>query len=223
MSSEVTIFSTCKFGRVDENSKTYDISKEPGKKILDYRISKIKCQTKSNDAIYGIQFIYRNINTNEEVALINVIPKELNLIEQEMSFDIEDLVDLRIWVSDDIRLRGFEVTTNKGRTKKFGYGNDEELIKVPDFEDKVNTIVGFGVCADDKYGVTALYAFYLNKKTYAFCLYLGIFGLRIKLRNEEYKRKCKSQLSNMKEKNKILFRVCSLPDNQFFNIIKYAI
>ena len=34
------------FGRVDENSKYYDIRDEVGKKILDYRLVKIKCQLK---------------------------------------------------------------------------------------------------------------------------------------------------------------------------------
>ncbi len=217
------ILSTCNYGKVEENSNYYDMRNEVGKNILNYRITKIKCQLKSNDSIYGIQFIYRNINTNKEETLINVKSKELDLIEQEMSFGFEEIVDLRTWLSDEIKLIGFEVTTNRGRQKKFGFGNDEQLRICPDFENNDQTIVGFGVAADDKNGVTSLYAYYLNKRTYAFYIYSGVFSLRIKIKDEEFKKKIESKISNMSEKNKILYRVCSLPDNQFFNIIKYAL
>ena len=218
------ITSTCNYGKVEEKSEYHDMRDKVGKNILDYRISKIKCQLKSNDCIYGIQFIYRNINTNEEVALIDVKPRELDLIEQEMNFGFEEIIDLRTWVSnDEIKLIGFEVTTNRGHSQKFGYGNDEELRKIPDLEDKEQTIVGFGVTADEKNGVTSLFAYFMNKRTYAFYLFSGIFSLRIKIKDEEFKKKIESKLSNMNEKNKILYRVCSLPDNQFFNIIKYTL
>ena len=222
---KIGISSTVNFGRVDENSKYYDIRDEVGKKILDYRLVKIKCQLKSNDSIYGIQFIYRNINTNKEEALINFKSKEneIDLIEQEMSFDFEEIVDLRTWLSEDIKLIGFEITTNRGKSQKFGYGNDEELRKCPEFENNDKTIVGFGITADDKNGVTSIYAYYLNKRTYAFYIYSGVFSLRIKIKDAEFRKKIESKLSSMSEKNKVLFKVCSLPDNQFFNIIKYTL
>jgi hypothetical protein len=219
------IKSTCCYGKVGENSKYYDMREELGKKILDYRLIKIKCQLKSNDSIQGIQFIYRNINTSQEVALINVKGKELNLIEQEMDFKMEEIVDLRIWLKDDgdFKLIGFEIKTSKGRIQKFGYGNDEQLRIIPDFYSKDQAIVGFGVAAEDEKGVTALYAYFLNKRTYAFYLYSGVISLRIKIKDEEFKKKINAKLPSMSEKNKILFRVCALPDNQFFNIIKFAV
>ena len=219
------ISSAVNYGRVDENSKYYDIRDELGKKILDYRVAKIKCQLKPNDSIYGIQIIYRNINTNKEETLTNFQSKENNkdLIEQEISFGFEEITELRTWLSEEIKLIGFEVTTNRGRSKKFGYGNDEELRKCPDFENHDKTIVGFGIVGDDKNGVTSIYAYYLKRRTYAFYMYSGIFSLRIKIKNEEYKKKVESRVPTMSEKFRILYRVCSLPDNQFFNIIKYAL
>ena len=219
----IGVMSTCNFGTVEEFSKYYDMKDEVGKSILDYRLTKIKCQLKSNDSIYGIQFYYRNINTGKEVALINVKAKETDLIEQEMAFGVEELVDFRTWLSDDNKLIGFEVTTNRGRIQKFGYGNDEQLRICPDFEGNNNTIVGFGVTADDKNRVTAMYAYYLNKKTYAFYLYSGVFSLRIKTKDENYKKKYEAKFLNMSEKNQVLYKVCCLPDNQFYNIMKYAL
>ena len=217
------IHCTCNFGSVDENSIYYDVRQEVDKKMLDYKLVKIKCQLKSNESIKGIQFIYRNINTCEEEALINIKPNDYNLIEQEMSLNGEELVDLRTWLSDEIVLIGFEVTTKKGRTKKFGYGNNEQLRRCPDFENKDKVIVGFGVVADDKKYVTSLYAYYMNMTTYLFHLYSGVMRLKIKTKDENYKKTVRNKLDNMNEKNKILYRICSLPDNQFFNIIKYAL
>ncbi len=220
---QIEVAPTCLYGRVEENSKYYDVKDEVGKSLLDYRITKIKCQVKSNDSIYGIQFYYRNINTGKETALINVKAKETDLIEQEMTFGVEEIVDLRTWVDDEIQLIGFEITTNRGRIKKFGYGNDEQLRTCPDFLDKDKTIVGFGVTADNRNRVVGLYGYYLNKKTYAFYLYSGVFSLRIKTKDENYKKKFDAKYPNMNEKYKVLYKVCCLPDNQFYNIIKYAL
>lgn len=221
---EVVIKTTCNFGKINENSKSYDVCDNiNGENLLNYKIYKIICQIKSNESIHGIKFIYRNINDGKEVALINVKSKEFDLIEQEMTFTLEDIIGLRTWVSDDIRLIGFEVTTNKGRSQKFGYGNDEELRKIHEFENKENNVVGFNVTADNTNGVTALYAYYLNKRTYAFYLYSGIFSLRIKVKDEKYRKMIENRLSKMSEKSKILYRICCLPDNQFFQVIKYTL
>ena len=221
--SQLGVKTTCKFGTEFEFTQSYDMVEEVGKKILDYRLVKIKCQLKSNESIHGIQFIYRNINTSQESTLINIKTKKKDLIEQEMEFKMEDIIDLRVWLSSDYKLIGFEVTTSKGRSQKFGYGNDEQLILCRDFEKKDNTIVGFGVGADDKSGITYLFAYYINKISYAVYLYSGVISLRIKIKDEDFKKKVESKLLPvMNEKNKILYRVCALPDNQFFNIIKYV-
>ena len=215
--------STCNYGFDGENSKIYDVNDEAGESILNYKIKKIICQIKSNEGIYGIQFIYRNINDGKEKTLINVKQKGLDLIEQEMTFGVEEIVDLRTWVSKDSKLIGFEITTNKGRSQKFGYGKDEDLRKIPEFENNENNIVGFCVSADDKNGVTSLFAYYLNKRTYDFHIYSGIFSLRIKIRDEKFKKIIENKLPTMNEKNKILYKICCLPDNQFFHVIKYAL
>ena len=56
-------------------------------------------------------------------------------------------------------------------------------------------------------------------------IYEGIFSLRIKAKKEEYKTKIENKLKDkdMSDKNKILFRICCLPDYQFFNIVKFAL
>ena len=214
---------TFNYGKVDNNSQYYDVYDKVGKSIINYRISKIKCQLKENEGIYGIQFYYRNRDTGKNLLLINVERKDLDLIEQEMIFGIEEIINFRAWLSNDFKLIGFEVITNRGNKKKFGYGNHKELRICPELEDESNTIIGFGVTADDKNGVTGIYALYLNKIKYSLYIYGGVFSLRIKLKNKNYKKKIESILPNMNEKYQILYRICCLPENQFYNIIKYAL
>ena len=213
---------TCNYGNADESSKFYDVKDITGTNLFDYRLTKIKCQLKSKDSIYGIQFYYRNKNNGNELVLIDVKSKETNLIEQEMTFGLEEIVYLRTWISDDdSKLIGFEITTNRGKIQKIGYGDERQLRVLPDLRGKI--IVGFGVAADDRNGVTSLYAYYLNKRTYSYIVYSGIFSLRIKAKDEKYKKKCEENLPNMNEENKFWFKICCLPDNQFYDIMKYAL
>ena len=214
---------TFNYGKVDKNTQYYDVYDKVGKSLINYRITKIKCQLKENVGIYGIKCYYRDRNTGKEELLINVENKDLDLIEQEMIFGIEEIVNFRAWLSYDYKLIGFEVITNRGNKKKFGYGDDKQLRICSELADERNTIIGFGVVADDKDGVTGIYALYLNRITYSLYIYGGIFDLRMKLKNNNYKEKVESILPNMNEKYNILYRICCLHENQFFSIIKYAL
>ena len=213
---------TCIYGSVAE-SKNYDLKDILQDKILDNRLIKIKCFLKPNKSIYGLQFIYRNIFTGEEKALIDVKSKENDLIEQEMALNNEYIKDLRTWLDEDINLLGFEVITNKNRIQKFGYGDGEEQLRtISDFKEGDKVIVGFGCYADDKNGVTAIYGYYVNIKKYISIIYNGVLSFRIKIKDPKYLETIKKKMEKMDEKNKILFRIAQLPDNQFFNIIKYS-
>ena len=213
---------TCIYGSVEGESERQDMQEKLGDKLLDYRITKIKCFLKSKTSIFGIQFIYRNINDCKETTFIDVKSQQNDLILQEMNLANEEIRDLRVWLNQDIKLIGFEVITNK-RSQKFGYGNEDELIKVPDFENLDKIIVGFGCYADQTNGVTGLYAFFINRKKYISIIYTGIFALRIKIKDSKFKEEAEKKLVKMNEKNKILYKICQLPDNQFFNVIKYSI
>jgi hypothetical protein len=213
---------TCNYG-TDGGKKRFDIQDILGNKLLEHRLTKIKCFLKPNKSIYGIQFIYRNINDCAETAFIDFKTQDNDLIEQEMDLNNEDIVDLRVWVDQEVKLIGFEVKTSKNRIQKFGYGDDTQLIKISDFENLDQIIVGFGCCADDTDGITSIYAYYISKKKYISIIYSRIFALRIKNKDPQYKEKVENKLKKMDEKYKILYRICKLPDNQFFSIIKYSI
>ena len=225
MKSEIHLIHTICFGKKEKDSKIYDFNNIKGEDTLNYRITKIKCQIKSNEGIYGIQMIYQNLTTLEENTLINIKSNEPNLIEQEMTFNFEQILDMNIWVNDDIKLIGFEVITNKGQFMKFGYGNDEQLRYCHELKNKERAVVKFTIFESKKNGIIGMTLYHINKRTHAFYIYRGIFGLRIKLKNDENKNEMKKKIDDKicDPKKKLLFKICCLPDNQFFNVIKYAL
>ena len=220
MEYDYEIIDTCIYGT--SNSNRYDMKEKLGNKLLNYKLSKIRCQVKSNKSIYGIQFIYQNINNGKEEALLDISSKENDLIEQEYNLNNEEINDLRVWLSPDFKLRGFEISTNKNHIYKFGFGEEEELIKIPDFEQKDQIIVGFGCYFDENEGIISIYGQYINYKKYIFAVYSGIFLFRIKIKDQQFKEEVEKKLANMNEKYKVLYRICQLPDNQFFNVLKYS-
>ena len=217
------IIITCKYGH-DSQLKQYDMKDLLSNKMINYKISKIKCQLKSNVGIFGIQFYYRNLIDGKETAIINIQPKEFSptLIEQEFDLCGEHIIDMNVWLNQDINLMGFEIITNKNRVHKFGYGNDEQLVKIPDLKSLDKIIIGFGVTVNEDNCIESIYGYYIKKNIYISNLYKGILHLREKSNNPEYNEKIQKKLSNMSKRNQMLYRICRLPQNQFFNIIKYT-
>ena len=218
------VTSTCLYGKNEENSIIHDIKDVVGKSILDYSLIKIKCQLKSGVGIYGLQLIYKNLITDENKALINIIPKDPNLIEQEMNLNVENVSDVKIWINDEIKLIGFEIKTNRGKYKKFGYGNLQELRFCHQLKNNERAVIGFGFIESKKKGIIAMYMYHVNRIIYSFYLYNGIFSLRIRARNDKYKNELEKKANKCTDINKkLLYNVCCLPDNQFFNIIKFTL
>ena len=218
----LTVVKSCLYGLDNgDSSNAYDTLTEIGDDILYYRLSKIKCQLKSNKEIIGVQFIYINRNDNKESALIDVQPYDKYDFEQTFELEpIENIVDVRVWLTD--KLVGFEVVTNTNKIKIFGY-QEGDAININGLEEHENFVIGFGIKADKKIGVTGIYVYYLDSKTYNIVVYSGIFYLRLRLKNKEFREKILKKLDNLEENLKILYRVCTLPDNLFFNIAKHAL
>ena len=226
MNSKINLIHSVLFGKKEKDSKIYTFNNIKDNDILNYRLTKIKCQIKSNEGIYGIQIIYQNLISLEEDTLINIKSDLPDLIEQEMTFNYEQILDIKFWLNDDIKLIGFEVITSKGRFKKFGYGKDDQLRLCHELTNKERAVVKFTFFEKEKNGITGMTLYHMDKKTHAFYIYRGIFGLRSKLKNGKNKNDIEKKFTEDKmteAKNKLLFNICCLPDNQFFNVIKYAI
>ena len=213
---------TCNYGSVLDESKLYDMKDILKDKMLNYKITKIKCQIKSNEGIYGIELFYRNLIDGKETSIINVQSKEKDLIEQVFDLCGDYIIDMRVWINNDIKLIGFEIVTNRNRIFKFGYGKDEQLVKIPDLKNLDKIIIGFGFYINEGNSISSIYAYYINKSNYFYHVYKGILYLRSKSQNKEYNEKMQKKLSSISKRNQILFRICNLPQSQFFNIMKYT-
>ena len=95
-------------------------------------------------------------------------------------------------------------------------------MKVPDLKNLEQIVIGFGLNTNEDNVITSIYGYYINRNKYILNLYKGILYLRKKLENQEYNEKIQKKLNNMNKRNQILYRICSLPQNQFFNIMKYT-
>ena len=161
--NSIKIETTCAYGTIQDFSTRYDIFEILGNELLHNRLTKIKCFLKSN-SIYGLQFTYKN-KIDAKETIIDLNSKEKDLIEKEMDInDDEEIIDFNVWLDYDIKLIGFEITTSKNRKQKFGYGNDYELIRAAEFENRDKIILGFAIFADKTDGVTDIMAYYINKK-----------------------------------------------------------
>ena len=75
----------------------------------------------------------------------------------------------------------------------------------------------------DYFCFTGFYLRKMNKCAIDSFTYLGILGLRAKLKNEKYKKEIEKKYHNLNRQNQILYKICCLPDNQFLNIMKYSL
>ena len=212
-----------KFKEVKYTTNEYDIcQKITEDQILNYKIHKIICKNVSNKYIASLKIIYKNRNTGEEITLLDTPCDDNELVELDpFELDeLEEIISVRIWCEPNKRLTGFEVKTNKGRTRQFGYGDDTTLEKIDELEVGDKVVVGFGVYAGKELGVTALFCYYIGKKLHAIALSSGMLYLRTKIKN-------KSLISNVSkeedEKMYTLRRVCDLSDVLFFEIAKFAV
>ena len=220
---EATLFygdSCCGKKELEPTTIAYDFcDKIEEEKILNYKIHKIICKNNSkNQYIDSIKIICKNRLDGKIETLIDTPSMDSNLIQMEFELaELEEIISVRVWTNN--RLLGFEIKTNKNRIKKFGYGDEYNLIKIDDLETGDKIIVGFGVYACEQLGVTSLFCYYTDIKFYSIVLYSGIFYLRAKIK----KNRLEANVTKKEdEKMYAIKRLCELPDILFFEIMKFA-
>jgi hypothetical protein len=233
MSSKVLLASTMEYGQghlpvVDGSddlyTTNYDYSTANEENILDYRLHKMICKINNESQhIQSMTLIYKNRNSGELMTLLDTVKSKIeDGIDMDYTFgDFEVINQVRVWVKDD-NLIGFEIKTNEGNLKKFGYGNDDQLIKIEAFEDGNKVILGFGVNAGIKHGVSSIYCYYLDRVNLAAIEYSGLLQLRAKLKvNQDFKKKAEEKKSSLNDKDKFILDICELPETAFFPITSY--
>ena len=216
----IEVSKTNNYGISQLSTTCYDMHKIQTK-LLDYYLQKITCDLKSNNYITGIKLTYINRKDKSKLDIINISPKKKSALNQEITFDSSEfIIDIRLWLKE--RLIGFEIYTNKGQVKKFGYGDESQLVTIPELENKENVVVGFEINADDKDGITGMCCYYLPKNKYMTFIHSGYFYLKAKLRDKEYRKKIEEKLNKLEKKFQILYQTCILPDYQFFQVMKFV-
>ena len=221
----ITIENTSNFGLIKENLQTFDERKILGKYLLNYKLQKIRCFYEKNVGICGLQISYVERMTSQEVKTIDIGKKNKNdnIVEQEITLESNEMINkISIWLCE--QFRGFEVVTNKNKKQKFGWCEENKECRKIDLDEfylNNNFLVGFFGSFHKVEGILSLGFYFVKEKSFYLFSYDGLFRLRVKLKNEDFKKKIYDNFSNLKFSDKALCKACCLPDNQFFGIIKY--
>ena len=221
----ITIENTSNFGLIKENLQTFDERKILGKYLLNYKLQKIRCFYEKNVGICGLQISYVERMTSQEVKTIDIGKKNKNdnIVEQEITLESNEMINkISIWLWE--QFRGFEVVTNKNKKQKFGWCEENRECRKIDLDEfylNNNFLVGFYGSFHKVEGILSMGFYFVKEKLFYLFSYDGLFRLRVKLKNEEFKKKIFDNFNNLKFSDKALCKACCLPDNQFFGIIKY--
>ena len=197
----------------------HDCVGDMGEKFLDYHIYQIYYHLRSNECIQSLKMIFKNRNTGQLETLLDTDPED-DKSDKFQFEDNEEITEVRVWLKKE-SLIGFELTTNKNRSKKIGFG-DDNTIKIKEFEKGDKIIFGFGCQANKQYGVCSFYCYFMDKRMYGIVLNQGLIQLRSKLKkNEAYRKEVETKKATLNEKQSLILETCDLPDTAFFPIVSY--
>ena len=198
-----------------KESKRFDNDKYIQKdSIYKYRLSKIIIFKGENNSLLGIQSFYTNTQ-KEEIAGEEGYDHSSNILEK-IIFEIppyDYLCNMNIWVGDDF-ITKIKFGTKKGRELIVGEGGEDKKITCLN-KNKENIILVINGGYKEK--LQFLNCKYININEY-FGNVNGYFELKMKLKDEKFKKLINSKLEIFKEDEKVLLSTCLLPDS-CFNIV----
>ena len=216
---------TLLFGMViPDEIKRFDDTKFCTKEnLFENRLSQIKFfigEKNGKEIILGLQTFYSNVNGKD-------IPNEEARDKSEKELDIKVLkippndyiCNFFVSTGDD-RITQIKLVTKKGTT--FTVGSDEGEEKIVDFinDNKDYMILfffgGYRKCLE------AIAAGYIPLKSYLGTT-LGYFELKRKVKDQSFREAIEAKINQLKDSDRVLFRVCTLPDSCFNSIIRYCL
>ena len=207
----------------DEVTTNYDFSLDKEINVLDYHIYKIIYSLNKNQRIQSMQLIYKNRNTGQLKTLLDTRSSHLKnekLMEFEFE-DFEEIINVFFYLKED-RLAAICIKTNKGRIKYIGNQEKAELIKDESLNNEDKIIFGFGMQAGEKYGISSIYCYYMNKNKYGIIQHSGLLHLRAKLKfDADYKKELEAKKDSLNEKQRLILDTCDLAETAFFPIVSY--
>ena len=212
---------TPNYGLITENSILLDDLQIFKEFLISYRIHRIRCWQNKQLGIIGIQLYYKDRDTNEEIISINKVKNaDSTLIEFNLN-PLEYITGLTIYKTD--LLNGFSIITNKKREKLFGYDIGEQIIPESFEEEGKNVILGFFFTFEQNLVISSIGCYYLNRIFFSLILYSGILYLRIKLKDEGFRKEIENKLDKLEIPDIALYKICLLPNIQFYGVLKYTL
>ena len=191
--------------------------------LFKFRLSKIKFflgEKNGKELILGLQTIYKNSNGKETVNEESRDKTEKVLDIKILEIASNDYICNFFLKTGDDRITQIKLLTKKG--KEFIVGSNEGEDKIVNFinDNKDHIILyffgGYRKCLE------AIAVGYIPIKSYLGNT-MGYFELKRKLKDKTFKDVIESKFNSLSESDKVLFKVCNLPDGCFNSIIKYCL
>ena len=175
--------------------------------------------------VLGIQCVYQDIVTGKkktteqhcgELSGDDVVVKELELKEND--FFTKFNVDF------DTAITHLKFTTKQEEFLEVGK-EKEETKKTVEFNEIKDTMVQSFIGCFNQYGLRALGCKYISRKDFILINLMGILRLRhlFKINKaEKEKWENSAELAKLTKEMKAVAKICSLPDAQFFSVMKFC-
>jgi len=192
--------------------------------IFHYRLSKIRFFLGEKDnrpIILGLQTYFKDFYGKEFISEEARDDSEKELDIKDLDIPSNDYIcNFHLRVGSE-RITQIRLKTIKG--KEFIVGSDEGDEKVVDFINDTNEYMILFFFGAYRKCLEAIAAGYIPIRIYL-APTIGFFELRKKYKNKFFKQKIEETLlDKLSEKDKVLFRVCGLPENCFNCVIKYCL
>ena len=193
------------------------------KKIRIWWGSPNKKELSKNKTLLGIQCKYKNIITGEEKESLIHSGQLLSsdIIEKNIELKAGEYFN-KFYIGFDYEISYIKFETNLNSVLEFGTKKNSEMktIKLNNGKNMIQCFNGYY----NKDRITALQCKYISIKNFNFINMIDIFRLRHFFKvNEKEKEKWKNKniLNKYSTYIKAVAKLCLLPDNQFYSVIKF--
>jgi hypothetical protein len=191
--------------------------------IFHYRLSKIRFFLGEKDnrpIILGLQTFFKDFYGKEFISEEARDDSEKELDIKDLDIPSNDYIcNFHLRVGSE-RITQIRLKTIKG--KEFVVGSDEGDEKILDYINDTNEYMILFFFGAYRKCLEAIAAGYIPIRIYL-APTIGFFELRKKYKNKFFKQKIEEKLDKLSDKDKVLFRVCGLPENCFNCVIKYCL
>ena len=188
-------------------------------KLYKCRLSKIIIFKGENNSILGIKSFYSNTQ-KEEISGEEGYDNSKNLLEK-IIFEIpanDYLCNINIWIGDEY-ITKIKFGTNKRKEIIVGEGGEDKKIScLNNNKENIILVINGGYKEQLKF----LNCKYININDY-FGNVNGYFELKMKLKDEQFRKIINSKIEMFKDNDKILLGACLLPDSCFNIVMSFCV